>query len=293
MELLCTLSKLDRLEKIVNSGVDGLIFGSAFSLCFDYDLQEFDYINDYCLKHNIKRYVSIDAIIFEEDKAALYDYLNKLKDVNPDGIYFADLGIIRAAKNMGLKDKLIYDPNTLITNSADAAFYVKQGIGVVLARELSLEEIEKIISNLPNQIDMQIFGHLRMSYSKRKFLSNYFKHINKDIDINSKRTIRIVEENRNYSMPIVEDKYGTRIYTDYILQMYREFLRVKDKLKRAIIDDSFIDVKLVASTIKDTRKLTEENVEFLLEASANYYANENFSTGYLDNKTTKTKEENE
>lgn len=293
MELVCTLSKLDNLEKLINSGIEGLIFGSAFSLRFNYSLEELKYINARCLEKNVKRYICIDAIIFEKNKRALYEYLEELVTINPDGIYFADLGIINAAKKMGLSDKLIYDPDTLITNSIDAAFYLKQGIGVVLARELSFDEIKRIVDNLPKQVDMQVFGHLRMSYSKRKFLENYFKHFDKEIDVDSKRTIRIVEENRNYSLPIVEDKFGTRIYTDYILLMYEQLLEIKDELNRAIIEDSFVEIEIITRVIKDIRRLTLENASFLSEALKKYYSNKTFSTGYLDSETTKTKEENE
>ena len=72
---------------------------------------------------------------------------------------------------------------------------------------------------------MQVFGHLKMSYSRRKFLGNYFKHIGSDVDLTNKRDVLLVEENRDYSLPIIEDRYGTRIYTDYIFLMHeRDFV---------------------------------------------------------------------
>lgn len=293
MELLCTLSKLENFEKIINSGCDGIIFGSAFSLRFNYNLEQFRLINDYCKKHNVKRYISIDAMIFEDDRASLYDYFDLLSELNPDGIYFTDLGIISIAKRVNMTDKLIYDPDTLMTNSVDAAFYLKQNIGVVLARELSFSEVFNIIKRLPGQVDMQVFGHLKMSYSKRRFLSNYFKHIGTDYNVDGLKNIRIVEENRNYSLPIVEDHFGTRIYSDYVLMMYKELASLKGSIKRAIVDDSFVDSDIVFDVIKDIKRLTTDNAQFLQDTLVNKYPKEVFSNGYLDTKTTKTKEENE
>ena len=290
MELLCTLSKMSNLEKIVNSGCDGVIFGSAFSLRFNYNLEEMKIISEYCKSHDVKRYISIDAMIFEDDRVTLYDYFDFLRRLKPDGIYFTDLGIVNIAKRVGLLSKLIYDPDTLMTNSVDASFYLKQGIDVVLARELSFPEVFDIVKRLPNKVDMQVFGHLKMSYSKRQFLTNYFKHLDEEVNVSGKKTIRIVEENRNYSLPIVEDKYGTRIYSDYVLLMYNELAHLKSAIKRAIVEDSFVDINIVTDVIKDIRRLTEENSQFLTDALVNKYQDEEFSNGYLEIKTTKTKE---
>ncbi|MDO4499888.1 MAG: U32 family peptidase [Erysipelotrichaceae bacterium] len=251
-------------------------------------------INEMCLKHNVKRYISIDALISEGDKPVLYDYLEFLKKINPDGIYFADLSVINVAKNVGLETKLIYDSGTMICNSLDANFFIKQGIGVVLSRELSIDEVVDIIKNNLREVDMQVFGHLRMSYSKRKFLGNYFKHIGKDVDYLGADDIRLQEEGRDYVLPIIEDEYGTRIYTDYILMMYKELAHIKYVLKRMIVDDNFIeDENLVLSVIRDIKRLTVDNSNFLIEGINSKYPNMNFSSGYLYKKTTKVKEANE
>ena len=291
MELLVTLSSIDNLSKMALCEVDGLVFGGPFSLRFNYSLNDIQKISDYCLEYGIKRYISIDTFVLEEDKVSLYDYFDFLKMLNPDGIYFTDLGVVSVADD-SLKDKLIYDPDTLITNSLDARFYLKQGIGVVLSRELSLEEVLKIAQNNVGEVDMQIFGHLKMSYSRRKFLSNYFKHINKEYDVCGKRSLKLVEENRDYALPIIEDKYGTRIYTDYILLMYKEFLDLKDLLRRVIVDDTFInDENLVFDVIRDIKRLSYENCNFIKDNLINKYKDETFSNGYLYQKTVMNKEE--
>lgn len=294
MEIVVSLSTINNLTKVKQSGADGILFGGPFSLRFNYSLNEIKIINNYCTINNIKKYISIDSFIFEDDKVALYEYFDVLKGLNIDGIYFTDLAIINISKEYGLDDRLIYDSDTLMTNSLDSAFYLNKGIDVVLSRELTLEEVNKILDNHLGLIDMQVFGHLKMSYSKRKFLSNYFKHINKDIDITSKRNIKLVEENREYALPILEDKYGTRIYTDYVLLMYEELIELKPKLERCLLDDTFIkETDLVFDVIKDIKRLTKDNVEFLIENIENKYPDVYFSKGYLYNKTTMVKEDND
>ncbi len=292
MELLVTLSNINLLNKYTKGNVDGLLFGGPLSLRFSYSLSEIETINDYCLKEGLKRYVVIDAFISEIDRVLINDYLEFLKKLDIDGIYFTDLGIIKVASSVGLANKLIYDPDTLLTNSLDVNFYLRQGIGAVLARELSFDEVKQILEKNPGKCDMQVFGHLKMSYSKRQFMTNYFKYIGKEVDVLNKRSIRLVEENRNYELPIIEDKYGTRIYSDYVLLMYKEYLELKPLLKRAIIDDTFIEKnELTLAVLRDYKRVSLMNAEFLVENINALYGNISFSNGYLANKTSKVKEE--
>ena len=292
MELLVTLSNINLLNKYTKGNVDGLLFGGPLSLRFNYSLKEIEMINEYCLKESLKRYVTIDAFISEYDRVLVNDYLEFLKKLDVDGIYFTDLGIINVAGGMDLTNKLIYDPDTLLTNSLDVNFFLRQGIGTVLARELSFDEVKDILEKNPAKCDMQVFGHLKMSYSKRQFMTNYFKYIGKEVDVLNKRSIRLVEENRNYKLPIIEDKYGTRIYSDYVLLMYKEYLELRPLLKRAIIDDTFIEKnELILAALRDYKRVSNMNAEFLEENITGLYNNVSFSNGYLSNKTSKVKEE--
>ena len=292
MELLLTLSNINLLNKYTKDNVDGLAFGGPLSLRFNYSLKEIETINDYCLKENLKRYVVIDAFISEYDRVLVNDYLEFIKKLDVDGIYFTDLGIINVARGIDLTNKLIFDPDTLLTNSFDVNFFLRQGIGTVLARELSFDEVKDILEKNPGSCDMQIFGHLKMSYSKRQFMTNYFKYIGKDVDVLNKRSIRLVEENRKYKLPIIEDKYGTRIYSDYVLLMYKEYLQLKPLLKRAIIDDTFIEKnELVLAVLRDYKRVSLMNAEFLEENITSLYNDISFSNGYLSNKTSKVKGE--
>ena len=292
MEIIVSLGKFDNLEKINKSVCEGLLYGGKFSLNFNYDNDQIQAISAYLAKRGLKSYIVMDAFIKEDQRVDLYDYLEFLKSLNPDGIYFTDLGVISAAKAVGIADKLIYDGGPLMTNALDASFYLEQGFGVVLARELCLDEIMALVKKLPYKLDMQVFGHLKMSYSKRKFLTNYFKEINKDINITGDKDIRLIEENREYALPIIEDRYGTRIYTDYVLLMYEELAYLRDYLKRLIVDDIFLeDTGIIYDVCRDIHHLNRENYSFLRDSLISKYADVNFSSGYLYQKTSKVKED--
>ncbi|MDO4197693.1 MAG: U32 family peptidase [Erysipelotrichaceae bacterium] len=290
MELVVTIRSFDKYRQFVRF-FDGIIIGKYFTSAFDLSKDEMKELSVQCKKDDKKCYVVIDDFISENDKLFFYEYFDFVVSLNPDGIYFHDLAVMDAAKKYGVLNKLIYDGKTLISNSLEAAYYLNTGIdSVVIARELTLEEIMPIIIMNKDRVDMQLFGHLRMSYSKRWFLNNYFKEIDTEYDYYKKESLTITEENRDYHMPIYEDKNGTKIYTDYIFDCYEEYESLKDYLRRGIIDTLFVSDKEVIQYLRDLRRINRFNAQFL-KYSFERKNPEHYGTGYLYVKTNKSKDE--
>lgn len=290
MELLVTLRNTRNIEKILGS-VDGVIIGNKFTVGFNYTLDDITKIVRYCQRVNKKVYIVMDDFICEDDLIELNSYLEFISSLDVDGIYFHDLAVYDAASTFNLKNKLIYDGKTVLCNSLESAYYLSKGINsVVISRELTKEEVLSIITSNPNRVDLQIFGHLRLSYSKRRFVSNYLKQINRPYDIAGKDDFFLREELRDYKLPVIEDENGTRVYSDYILEMYDEINNFKPYLKRGIIDTLFINDAEVLQVVRDYRKVSKDNCSFLKER-LNYNFPNKYSSGYLYLKTNITKDE--
>ncbi|MBQ6478807.1 MAG: U32 family peptidase [Erysipelotrichaceae bacterium] len=291
MELLVTLRKKSLLEKVTPS-VDGVIIGRVFTSGYHYTLEEIRDISTYCHENYLKCYIAMDNFISEDDLETLDAYLAFLRELDISGIYFHDLGVMERAIPYGLLPKLIYDGKTVLCNSLDTAFMLKQGIGsAVISRELTLSEVRHIIQNNSGRVDMQIFGHLRLSYSRRKFLTNYFKQIGKEYDYLNKETLKLVEEKRDYALPIVEDDQGTMIYSDYIFEMVRELVEFRKDLRAGIIETLFMeDENLIVQICRDFSRLTIENKEFIRN-NLIYNHPDNYATGFLYQKTNINKDE--
>ncbi len=291
MELLVTLRKRALLESVLPL-VDGVIIGKFFTSSYHLDTNEMRIINNYCKSNRKKVYVVIDNFISEDEMGKLYDYMGFVKSLEPDGIYFHDLGMYEMARRFDLLSKLIYDGKSVLCNSLDTRFLLNRGIdSVMLARELTFDEIKAIADNNPGKVDIQIFGHQRMSYSRRKFLKNYFNEIHRDYDYLNKETMYLIEEQRDYKMPIVEDQDGTFIYTDYIVEMFEELPKIADVIKRGVIDTLFIDDdRMILQTCRMYGKLDKKNASFIKESFRNAFP-ENYSSGYLYQKTNISKDE--
>lgn len=290
MELLLTLRNQDILEKIKES-INGIIVGKYFTSGFDYSLQDLKLLRNYCLKNNLKYYIALDDFISEDDTILLYDYLAFIKKLGVDGIIFHDLGLFDAALKLNLSDILIYDGKSVLCNSLDTSFYLSTGIdSVIISPELTLQEIKKIVLSNPNKVSMQVFAHQRMSYSKRRFISNYLSEIGHEDNFDNKKSLYLIEEKRDYQMPILQDNQGTKIYTDYIFEAYEELPYLQQYLKMGIVDSLFIPDKVIQQVLRDYRRISEDNCHFLKESLKLNYP-DNYSSGYLYRKTNISKDE--
>lgn len=242
-----------------------IVLGTAYSVRNDvFSLEEIKKIVS-VYKHKV--YVNMDIIIHEAMILEIKDFLKKLP-LEVSGIYFSDMGLYMLAKELGLSNKLIYNPGTLTTNSLDINLILGLGIKrVVLAREITLDEIKYINSHAINT-EVLIHGKLNMFYSKRKLLSNYYKYRNIAGDYDK---MFLVEETRDDKLAIIEDATGTHIFANGILNSYDE---VKDLHCELRIDGYFLSDDELLEEIDTYQKiLTNQKVKYSKEGknSGFYY----------------------
>ena len=179
LELLSPCGDYERLVTAIHFGADAVYFaGKRFGLrafSDNFDEEEIIKATTYAHEHNVKVYITVNILAHNEDFNGLLDYLKFLDKVHVDGVIVSDLGIASlVTKYTSLELHVSTQAN--ITNVYSAKMWVNLGAKrLVLARELSLEEIKAIKKELPEDIDIECFGHGAMciSYSGRCLLSNY------------------------------------------------------------------------------------------------------------------------
>ena len=186
-------------------------------------------------------------LIFDEEVDSLEQVLIWLKKIGVAGIYFSDMAVFMVAKKLEMTELLIYAPGMTLVNSKDVKEYLALNIaGVELANEITLKEKLEIAKNNPNKVGIVISGYMLMSYSKRKALSNYFRHIDKKVELKDNYNLRLQEATRSGLMPVYEDAEGTYIYSDYILDSFdyiKDLLSVDFKYFR--IDGIFLSKEMI------------------------------------------------
>ena len=217
------------IEAIAQAGADGLIFGVAPFCLRSVCVPSFEHIQEAihrCHACGVKALFSMNAFLYEDALSQAKQQLTWLIEMGADGIYFADEALLSFAQELRISDRMIYQPDTLLTNHMDVNYYLKEGVqAVVLSKEITLQEIISIAKNSDaKRIEVIGHGHVVMMHSRRPLLSSYMEFIGKDLDLRDKHDLYLMEDTREDRLPIMEDAAGTHIFSAYVLN---SFLQMK------------------------------------------------------------------
>lgn len=242
LNIVARLKTISEIELFNELNVDVFCIDSQYTTkrIADFNLDEIEEISKRVHNANKKIYAYVNPMVHENIIDALKEYLIKLGGMDIDGFIINDLTIYVIAKEVGLENRIIYQPGTMNTDSFSLEYFNERNIlGITLSREITLDEIKGIASKTHN-LKTSLIGHgyLDMFYSKRRLLSNYA--IYKNIDGNrliQNYDLRLNEEVRkNEFYPILQDDYGTHIFRSKKLLSIDVF----DELEH-YIDDFFIE----------------------------------------------------
>lgn len=175
-ELLSPVQDFTSLSAAINNGADAVFFGiKGFNMragAKNFTERDLPKIVKICHKNNVKAYLAINIIIYEEEIKKVETILKKVKKAKIDAIICWDLAVIEIAKKLGIE--IHVSTQASAANSKSAEFYRKLGAKrIVLARECSLEQIKKIRKNSKIEIEVFIHGAMCVSVSGRCFMSQF------------------------------------------------------------------------------------------------------------------------
>lgn len=222
VELLAPAGDLERLKIAVIYGADavyvgGQIFGMR-AAAKNFSLEDLKEGIDFAHKYGVKIYITANIIPHNKDLEELPQYLKEIEKLGADAVIISDPGTFSIVKETIPNMEIHISTQANNTNYSTVNFWHKLGAKrVVLARELSFQEIKEIKKNIPDTVELEAFVHGAMciSYSGRCLLSNYMvgRDANQGECAHACRwNYHLVEEKRpGEYMPIYEDENGTYI----------------------------------------------------------------------------------
>ena len=179
-ELLCPAGDLPRLKTAVDFGADAVyIAGEEFGMrtaAAKFDKSSIIEGVDYAHKKGVRVHVTCNTVPHDEEMTRLPEFLTFLNESGVDAIIASDIGTIALIKKYAPNCEIHVSVQSGIVNSVTATEFYKMGAKrVVLARELSLQEIKHIRENTPSELEIEAFAHGAMcvSFSARCLLSSY------------------------------------------------------------------------------------------------------------------------
>lgn len=272
-ELLAPAGSLEKLKMAIDFGADAVYLGGgrlnlrAFS--DNFTTEEIAEGVKYCHERGKKVYVTMNVFPRNHDLKGAEDYIKGLYDLGVDAILVADPGIFALAKKAAPELEIHISTQANIVNWQAAKFWYDQGAKrIVLARELTFNEIKGFTENLPKDCELEAFVHGSMciAYSGRCLISNYMlgRDANKGICSNACRyKYYLVEETRpGQYYPVVEDEDGTYIMNSKDLCMIKHI----PELIQSGIDSFKIEGRMksefyLASVVKAYREAIDSYCE--------------------------------
>ncbi|WP_425539981.1 peptidase U32 family protein [Microaceticoccus formicicus] len=176
-EVLAPVGNMDMLYAAIAGGADavylaGTDFG-ARAYADNFSLDELSDVIKICHLYNVKAYITVNTLIKENEIQDVLEYINNLYNIDVDAIIIQDLGLAKLVVEL-FPDLEIHASTQISANSVHAVNYLSE-IGfsrVVLARELSLDQIKEIAEN--SKIELEVFAHgsLCVSYSGKCLMSS-------------------------------------------------------------------------------------------------------------------------
>lgn len=222
LELLAPAGDMERLNMAVRYGADAVyLAGTSFgmrSFAGNFSPEELPRAVALAHSHGVKVHVTVNTMPRGDEVQKLPAHLELLDGAGVDALILADLGAFTLAGKYAPHCQRHISTQQSISNSVCArAWYDLGASRVVLARELSLEEIARIREETPRALEIETFGHGAMcvSYSGRCLLSNYMtgRDSNRGACAQPCRyQYALMEEKRpGEYFPVFEDEKGTYI----------------------------------------------------------------------------------
>ena len=222
LELLSPAGDMEQLNMSILYGADAVyLAGTSFgmrSFAGNFSPEALPKAVKFAHDHGVHVHVTVNTMPRNDEVAQLPAYLEQLDDAGVDALILADLGAFTLAGKYAPHCQRHVSTQQSIANYECAQAWFDLGAQrVVLARELSLEEIRGIRQKVSQDLEIETFGHGAMcvSYSGRCLLSNYMtgRDSNRGACAQPCRyQYALMEEKRpGEYFPVFEDEKGTYI----------------------------------------------------------------------------------
>lgn len=178
MELLAPAGNTENFLAAMDAGADAVYVGApalnARNLARDLRLEEIYSMVKYCHENEKKIYLAANSLVREQDLSSAIETLAMLEAMETDGLIVQDIGLVRLIREY-FPDIPIHASTLLSANNSDAlsGFQTMGFERVVLARELTLKEIEILCQKSEVEIEVFVHGAMCFSYSGLCLFSSF------------------------------------------------------------------------------------------------------------------------
>lgn len=185
IELMAPAGNFESLQAALDNGADSVYFGveqlnMRARASINFTLEDLPEISRRCQEKAVRSYLTLNTIIYDHDLSIIRTLIDKAKEANITAVIAMDQAVINYARKVGLEIHISTQIN--VTNIETVEFYAMFADTMVMSRELSISQIEKIVKQIEKEqikgpsgklVEIEIFGHgaLCMAVSGKCYLS--------------------------------------------------------------------------------------------------------------------------
>jgi putative protease len=290
-ELMAPAGDWTMLRAAVSNGADAIYFGldklNMRARAANFTLDELPEIISFCKENNIKTYLTLNTIVFEEELSEVEEIIVSAKKNGVDRIICSDLAVADLCYKHSFP--FCISTQSSISNSLAADVYKRLGaVRIVLARECSLDEIKKIRANTDLEIEAFIHGAMCIAVSGRCFMSHHLfgKSANRGECIQPcRREYEVYDPSIDKSLIIGEDyvlspkDLCTIEFIDQLIEAGIDSFKIEGRKRAPEYVAKVVSIYKQAIDMYFKSELTDEKKKELLGELEKVY-NRGFSSGF-------------
>ncbi|MGM9969568.1 MAG: U32 family peptidase [Anaeroplasma sp.] len=245
MEIVCSVYNLNQLNKNICSMDAAILMIPNISLI--YENLDIDIAITICKKNNIIPILAVNKLYKPFEFNELTGIIDKYAVDKDVLFYVTDIGVAYYAIKLGIGNRVIFNPETMITNSYDLKIYSEYNFkALAMSSEITYFDLVKSYNEVKADLFQLVFGHRLMFYSNRNLISLYEKKAGINIP---KNNTYLKEATREDLYPIYENDNGTMIYRSYLVS-YANVLNELGFLKYLYCDSLAINDEIFSKVLK-------------------------------------------
>jgi len=223
IEIMAPVGSYEALAAALNAGCNSIYFGieqlnMRARAANNFSTEDLKEIVKRCQEKGVKTYLTLNTIMYDHDLTLMKKICDTAKEAGVNAVILSDIAALSYAREVGLEVHMSTQTN--ITNIEAVKFYANYADVVVLARELTLQQIKSICEQIKEQnikgpsgdlVQVEIFVHgaLCVAISGKCYMSlgTYNSSANRGACLqNCRRTYRVIDEETGDELKI-DNKY--------------------------------------------------------------------------------------
>lgn len=293
IELLSPAGDLEKLRIAYLYGADACyIGGKDYSLRANANNFSTNEIKEaVSFAHNLgkKIYVTLNIIFHNEDLEGVTKYLKELSKANVDAVIISDVFLIDIIKKETPNLKIFLSTQDSVTNKESVKYFMNKGVSrVVLARELTKDEIKEIYDETKCELEIFLHGAMCTSYSGRCVLSNYFtnRDSNRGGCCQVCRFYFNLDKDKEPKFQIATKDLNLSKFIKDLIEINVTSLKVEGRMRGtyylATVNSCYRNLIDAYYSNNQDEKLIERNIN-LLNRVSNRESSSQYFKGYVDN----------